>query len=76
MAILEIELSGEDQTCPRLKAQAEALPPGNENWTLQDALDYADSLPENLGRATVLASEAAFKKFWDRPEDEAAWRDM
>lgn len=24
-------------------------PSGSENWTLQDALDYAGPLPENLG---------------------------
>lgn len=96
MAILEIELSGEEQTRLQAKARTEGLalsdwarkrllsdginveplPPGHENWTLQDALDYAGPLPENLGRATALASEAAFKKFWDSPEDEAAWRDM
>ncbi len=51
-------------------------PPGSENWTLQDALDYAGPLPENLGRATALASEATLAKFWDSPEDEAAWRDL
>ncbi len=53
-----------------------AAPPGSENWTLQDALDYAGPLPENLGRATALASEATLAKFWNSPEDEAAWRDL
>ncbi len=51
-------------------------PAGSENWTLQDALDYAGPLPENLGRATALASEATFAKFWESPEDEAARRDL
>ncbi len=51
-------------------------PPGSENWTLQDALDYAGPLPENLGRATALASETTLAKFWNSPEDEVAWRDL
>lgn len=51
-------------------------PSGSENWTLQEALDYAGPLPENLGRATALASEATLAKFWNSPEDEAAWRDL
>ena len=51
-------------------------PPGSENWTLQDALDYAGPLPENLGRATAIASEATLAKFWDSPEDEAAWQNL
>lgn len=54
---------------------SDALPEGHEHWTLQDALDYAGPLPENLGRATALASEPTLRKFWDSPEDEAAWRD-
>ncbi len=53
-----------------------APPPGSENWTLQDALDYAGPLPANLGRATALASEATLAKFWGSPEDEEAWRDL
>ncbi len=53
-----------------------APPPGSENWTLQDALDYAGPLPENLGRATALASEATLARCWNSPEDEAAWRDL
>ena len=53
------------------------LPPvGSENWTLQNALDHAGPLPENLGRATALASKAMLAKFWNNPEDEAAWRDL
>ena len=55
---------------------APAPPPGSESWTLQDALDYAGPLPENLGRATALASEATLAKFWNSPEDEAAWQDL
>ena len=49
---------------------------GSENWTLQDALDYAGPLPENLGRATAVASETILAKFWNSPEDEAAWRGL
>ena len=51
-------------------------PSGSENWTLQDALDYAGPLPENLGRATALASEATLAKLWESQEDEAAWHDL
>ncbi len=51
-------------------------PPGSENWTLQDALDYAGPLPDNLGRATALASEATLAKFWESHEDEEAWRGL
>jgi len=43
-------------------------PPGSENWTLQDALDHAGPLPENLGRATALAGEATLAKFWNSHE--------
>ncbi len=46
-------------------------PPGSENWTLQDALDHAGPLPENLGRATALASEATLAKFWNSPSESA-----
>ncbi len=43
-------------------------PPGSENWTLQDALDRAGPLPENLGRATALASEAILAN-WNSPNE-------
>lgn len=33
-------------------------------------------LPEDVGRATAIASEAALARFWNSPEDEAAWKDM
>ena len=33
-------------------------------------------LPEDLGRACAFASEPTLKKFWDTPEEDAAWRDM
>jgi len=47
-----------------------------EDWTLQDALDYAGPLPKNPGRATALASEATLPKFWNSPENEAAWQGL
>ncbi len=31
-------------------------------------------LPEDLGRACALASEATLRKFWDTPEKCAAWQ--
>lgn len=34
------------------------------------------NLPEDLGRACALASESTLKKFWDTPEEDAAWRDL
>ena len=33
-------------------------------------------LPENLGRATALASEKTFHKIWGTPEEEIACQDM
>ena len=33
-------------------------------------------LPEDLGRACALASEAALRKFWDTLEEDAAWRGL
>ena len=51
-------------------------PPGSEHWTLQDALDYAGPLPDSLGRATALASEATLTKLWGSHEDEEAWHDL
>jgi hypothetical protein len=50
-----------------------APPPSSENWTLQDALDYAGPPPENLGRACAVASQAVLKRIWDNPKDDAAW---
>jgi len=32
-------------------------------------------LPEDLGRACALASEATLRKFWDTLEEDAAWQD-
>ena len=69
-------VSVEDYLLALVRRETFAPPPGSENWTLQDALDYAGPLPENLGRATALASEATLSKFWNSPEDEAAWRDL
>lgn len=51
---------------------APSPPIGSEIWTLQDALDYAGPLPENLGRATALASEATLAKFWNSPSKSAS----
>lgn len=31
-------------------------------------------LPEDLGRACALASEATLRKFWDTSEEDEAWQ--
>ncbi len=69
-------VSLENYVLALVERDALAPPPGSENWTLQDALDYAGPLPENIGRATAIASESTLAKFWNSPEDEAAWRDL
>jgi hypothetical protein len=33
-------------------------------------------LPEDLGQACALASEAALRKFWDTPAEDTTWRNM
>ena len=40
-----------------------------------EVFDILD-LPEDLGHACALASESTPKKFWDTPEEDAAWRDL
>jgi hypothetical protein len=50
-----------------------APPPGSENWTLQDALDHAGPLPDDLGVACAYASQETLKRIWDNSEDAAAW---
>ncbi|MBV9852008.1 MAG: hypothetical protein JO250_20270 [Armatimonadetes bacterium] len=39
-------------------------PPGSENWTLQDTLDYAGPLPENLATACATASHDVLGRIW------------
>jgi hypothetical protein len=48
-------------------------PSGSENWTLQDALDYAGPLPDEPGIACAVASQEALGRIWNSPEDNAAW---
>jgi hypothetical protein len=48
-------------------------PPGSEDWTLQDALDYAGPLPEGAGVACAVASQEALGRIWNNPEDDATW---
>ena len=48
-------------------------PPGSENWTLQDALEYAGPLPDDLGAACAVGSQEALKRVWDNPGDDALW---
>ena len=33
-------------------------------------------LPDDLGRACALASEATLRKFWNTPAGETQWRDL
>lgn len=59
-----------------VERDAFAPPPGSENWTLQDALDYAGEGPEDLAMACAVASEDTLKKIWNSAEDEAAWHNI
>ena len=88
MAKLEIELAPEEQAQIQREAERASLPLGE--WVRQQILrrpvpafitDDGEvfeipDLPEDLGRACALASEATLKKFWDTPEEDAAWRDL
>lgn len=88
MAMLEIELAPEEQAQIQQEAERASLPLGE--WVRQQLLrrplpafitDDGEvfeipDLPEDLGRACALASEPTLRKFWDTPEEDAAWRDM
>ncbi len=88
MAILEIEIGKDEQT--RLQQEAQSAGVSVSEWarrrlfenppvtfTTDDGEVYViPDLPLDLGRATALASEQTLKKFWEGPEEEAAWRDM
>lgn len=88
MAKLEIELAPEEQTQIQEAAERAHLP--IEEWIRRQLLPSSKpafitddgevfeipDLPEDLGRACALASEATLRKFWDTPEEDAAWQDM
>jgi len=88
MAKLEIELAPEEQRQIQREAERARLP--LDDWIRQQLLHKPvpafitddgevfeiPDLPEDLGRACALASEASLKKFWDTPEEDAAWRNM
>ncbi len=88
MAKLEIELAPEEQQQIQREAERAHLPV--DDWVRRQLLRKSvpafitddgevfeiPDLPEDLGRACALASEATLRKFWDTPEEEAAWRDM
>ena len=88
MAKLEIELTPEEEARLRHVAQGEHLPladwarrrllgPAPVTFTTDDGEVYEiPDLPTDLGRATAIASEAALRKFWETPEEDAAWRNM
>jgi hypothetical protein len=88
MAILEIEVAAEEQARAQREAQQAGLslsewakrrlfasPP--VTFTTDDGEVYEiPDLPADLSRATSRASEAALAKFWDTPEEDAAWHSM
>lgn len=88
MAKLEIELTVEEETRLRREAQNERLPladwarrrllgPAPVTFTTDDGEVYEiPDLPDNLGRATAIASAQTLSKFWEAPTEDAAWRDM
>lgn len=86
MAKLEIELAPEEQR--QIQQEAERARLTVEDWIRQQLLHKPafitddgevfeiPDLPNDLGRACAVASDAALQKFWGTPEEEAAWRDM
>ncbi len=88
MAVLEIEIGIDEQT--RIQRDAEHAGVSVSEWarrrlfgtspvtfTTDDGEVYEiPDLPEDLGRATAIASEQTLRKFWDTPEAEAAWRNI
>jgi len=86
MANLEIELAPEEQR--QIQQEAERARLTVEDWVRQQLLHKPafitdngqvfeiPDLPEDLGRACAVASEAALRKFWDTPEEDEAWRNM
>ena len=88
MAKLEIELAPKEQAQIQQEMERASFPlnetvPQQMLWRPVPAFITDDGevfeipdLPEDLGRACALASEPTFKKIWDTPEEDAAWRDM
>lgn len=87
MAKLEIELAPEEQAQIQQAAERASLP--LSEWVRRQILQKPipafitddgevfeiPDLPEDLGRACTLASEATLKKFWDTPAEDAAGQD-
>lgn len=86
MAKLEIELAPEEQEQIQMEAERAHLPV--DDWVRRQLLRKSvpafitddgevfeiPDLPEDLGRACALASEATLRKFWDTSdEDTATW---
>lgn len=86
MAKLEIELAPEEQI--QIRQEAERARLTVEDWVRQQLLRKPafitddgqvfeiPDLPEDLGRACAVASEATLQKFWDTPEEDEAWRNI
>lgn len=86
MAKLEIELAPEEQR--QIQQEAERARLTVEDWIRQRLLHKPafitddgevfeiPDLPDDLGRACAVASEATLQKFWDAPEEDEAWRNM
>ncbi|MGI4787602.1 MAG: plasmid mobilization protein [Janthinobacterium lividum] len=86
MAKLEIEIAPEEQK--QIQKSAERASLSVNEWIRQQLLrkplpafitDEGEvfeipDLPEDLGRACALASEATLRKFWDTPEEDEAWQ--
>lgn len=87
MAILELEIAPGEQA--RLQREAKTAGVTVSDWarrklfgpsvvtfTTDDGMVYEiPDLPSDLGQATAVASEEVLRKFWDGPEEDAAWQD-
>ncbi len=89
MAKLEIDLAPDEQA--QLERQAEQAGLPISDWARQMLLGQSEpaafvtnegevflipDLPQEPGLATYHASESAFSRLWDNPQEDAAWNDM
>lgn len=89
MAKLEIDLAPDEQA--QLERQAEQAGLPISDWARQTLLGQPEpaafitndgevflipDLPQEPGLATYRASEPAFGRLWDNPQEDAAWNDM
>ena len=91
MAKLEIDLAPDEQTQLEHQAEQAGLPLSDwarqmllalprlaaTTITTSDGEVYAiPDLPADLGRAVSLAAEDVLKRFYDTPEEDAAWNSL